>query len=945
MTIPNWYWYLWGKTDREPRPGRPDWHHVLCHLIDVAAAAEALLADPRAEHWTQRIAAALGAEVEPLRRRLPFLIGLHDLGKASPGFQCKSKTHLERLLAAGAPWPKRDPEPLRHDLELGRTFADTLAELRVLVPEGVSEWPFYQAVGHGICAHHGSFFKPGELTGMPEIPRTGEEEWPWEAEWQRARGWLAAELRRLLGAPAEPLSCRPRNLSAVMMLLNGFTILADWIGSDTDYFSPEGLPDFERYVATARDAAHRAIHERNLLSFLRWQSDPTFSALFPTRTARPVQQALDVEALPALPGQFLAIIEAPMGEGKTEAALLLACRAAFQCGCAGFYFALPTVATSNQMYGRVQRLLHGLPGHRSVLALVNGLAEFHSDVETALRTRKAPPAYPEEQGVYFDTWYLPRKRSLLAAYGVGTVDQALLCALNTRHVGLRLLGLAGKAVIIDEVHAYDLYMSTLLDTLLRWLRELGASVILLSATLPSARRAALLSAFAPEPLEATAPGEAPYPLISLAEAGGGSRELPSGEAARRLEVTLERRPDGERCRAENVRRLLEEVRGNGRAVWICNTVGEAQAVFRELERQAASRPHAPELLLFHARFLQADRREREAEVLARFGPPPVDEHGQPLRSWDEPGRPAILVATQVVEQSLDLDFDLMVSQLAPIDLLLQRLGRLWRHPDRTERGGITAPRLVLLEPGMGDEGPEFGGSAWVYSRLILLRTLLLLKRREAGAPLRLPGEIRKLVEAVYPPDAAALPSVEDAEAGGLRPEWFRSAWARQQRDEARQYAEARIRVLRDPLPGGDFYAVQNELVEDGAAESYLAMQTRLGRPSVRVCLLPAGDALEQRIRAADELRRDDARRVLDATVSLSAPALVKWVEARRAAADRKHFPQAFAATNALRDLALLSLANGCFRWPAGERERWLRLDPQLGLVYDRDEEEEDDPGE
>lgn len=945
-----WTDYLWGKTDREPRPERPDWHHLLCHLIDVGVAAELLLADPRAAHWTGRLATALGADVEALQRVLPFLIGLHDLGKASPGFQVKSEVHLARLLAAGAPWPQRTPQPLRHDLELGRTFADTLEELQVLVLEVGLPGPFYQAVSHGIGAHHGSFFKPGELNAEPEVPCAGEEDpgCPWEAEWLRARGWLAAELRRLSGCPAEPLRCRPRNLSAVMLLLNGFTILCDWIGSDTHYFPPKGLPDFDEYVKQARGRAADAIQERSLLAYLSWDTEPTFAGLFPGRAPRSVQQALDVETLPVLPGQFLAIIEAPMGEGKTEAALLLACRAARQCGCAGFYFALPTVATSNQMYDRVQRLLQGIAGHGSVLVPVNGLMEFHPDVEAALRTRTTPPAYPEEQGVHFDSWYLPRKRSLLAAYGVGTVDQALLCALNTRHVGLRLLGLAGKVVIVDEVHAYDLYMSTILDTLVRWLRELGATVILLSATLPASRREALLAAFAGDKASAACPtlaATAPYPLISLAAPGGGSWAVPAGEAARRMEVALEIRADGERCRAENARWLLDQLRGNGRAVWICNTVGEAQAVFWELEQQTAGHPDAPELLLFHARFLQGDRRAREAEVLTRFGPPPFDEGGTPRRSWNAPARATILVATQVVEQSLDLDFDLMVSQLAPVDLLLQRLGRLWRHSDRTERGGAERPRFVLLEPLVGENGPEFGNTGYVYSHLILLRTLLCLRQRRLTAPLSLPGEIRELVEAVYPAEADALPDDERATAAGLQPEWFRCALALHQKEAQKQLDEARLRVLRDPLPGGAFYVAQNGLVEDAEADSYLAMQTRLGRPSVRVCLLPSGGELERQTRGRTDLERDRVKQLLDHTVSLATPALVRWVEERRAAADQRYFPSAFSAVNALRDVALLPLTEVGFRWPSGERERWLRLDERLGIVYDRDEEDEDARGE
>ena len=227
-----------------------------------------------------------------------------------------------------------------------------------------------------------------------------------------------------------------------------------------------------------------------------------------------------------------------MGEGKTEAAVYLADRWAASSGQDGHYFALPTQATSNQMFGRIREYLQDrYEGTQVQLQLLHGHASLSSEFAALRQINNLvfAPGYPgvdddsDELTVVASEWFTHRKRGLLAPFGVGTIDQALLAALQTKHVFVRLFGLAYKTVIVDEVHAYDAYMTTLLERLLEWLAALGSSVVLLSATLPKARREQLLAAYArglgKEP-EGTAP-RAEYPRVSWVsqDAKNGSRTV------------------------------------------------------------------------------------------------------------------------------------------------------------------------------------------------------------------------------------------------------------------------------------------------------------------------------------------------------------------------------------------------------------------------------------
>jgi CRISPR-associated endonuclease/helicase Cas3 len=530
--------------------------------------------------------------------------------------------------------------------------------------------------------------------------------------------------------------------------LAGLCAVADWIGSDVEHLPYQRAPaDLELYWTEAVKRASVACEHAGLIRATPATS--TFTGLFPDKTPRDVQ--ILTESL-QLNSPALVIVEAEMGKGKTEAALSLAARCMHTGAADGITIALPTMATSNAMFERVEKCAARLfSGGEVQLALAHGRARRQPRFMALAnhRLQERDPDAPEAS-VTCARWLLNRKRILLAQLGVGTIDQALQAALVVRHQFVRMFSLSRNVVIIDEVHAYDAYMEVLLEHLLAWLGALRVPVILLSATLPSERREALARAWRGEPAQgpdvpATSLGSAcarPYPLVSVTtpqqtrtitlDNAGPSRTLKIERAVRCGESRLHETRVAER--------LVSAARAGARVVWIRNTVGEAQRAFGVV----AANGGGVERRLFHARFRGCDRSRIEQAVLAGYG-----------KRAPSGGR--VLVATQVVEQSLDLDFDEMHTDLAPVDLLLQRAGRLHRH-DRRRPAGHEEPHLIVHVPSDGYvTALRFGPSQYVYD----IGTLWLADRALRSRPaVELPGDIRALVEETYHPDSRAelLPS-------------------------------------------------------------------------------------------------------------------------------------------------------------------------------------------
>lgn len=659
-----------------------------------------------------------------------LVVACHDLGKACPGFQCKWPN---LLIETGLQLPRSPNTKINHG------FVSQIALTELLQEKG---WPYELAemVADAVGCHHGERISPVKLQNLEGDRRAIGNE-----GWDQARRSLLESLLDVFRPQKEPTKL---TLSGPeFMLLSGLTSFADWIGSNEDWFPFGTLDDcldlqgwFQKRRASA-DQAMDAIgwKTRTPLSLEQKSFEQVFGFV-----PRPLQQAVS-DVLADMRQPFILLVEAPMGEGKTEAAFFAHLDLQRRFGHRGLYVALPTKATGNAMFKRTLKFLKDQGTDRKLdLQLLHGGA-FLNETYQKLRVYGIHDS-TKGGGIRAGEWFTHKKRALLSEYGVGTVDQAILPILPVRHNFVRLWGLANRVVIFDEIHAYDAYTGTLLVQLLRWLLALGSSVVLLSATLPPSIRRKLAEAVNAYLQEQ----ETAYPRLSIFSSG----EKPvqkhfETDSARRKTVRLLSIPSD----LFSIRSAMEEhlVKG-GMGLALVNTVQRAQDLYRlfpegdTLEREGwrvgKKLTDGTEVFLFHARFPAEQRQQREDMALEIFG-----------QGGKREGR-KILVATQVVEQSLDLDFDLMVTDLAPIDLVLQRAGRLWRHErDIMDRANICEPTLIVAGLA-GAEPPSFDEPLWwgnVYRKDLLLRTWILFKA-EQKQNLNLPEEIDGLVRAVYEED-------------------------------------------------------------------------------------------------------------------------------------------------------------------------------------------------
>ncbi len=710
--IPDCVRALWAKSDQNAG------HGLLAHMLDVAAVTDVLLGFEPGQTLVN-MARDLGLSPAHARRWIAALVGLHDFGKAIPGFQAKWHGGAQVCRDAGLPF-----EPLRA-LQCDRHSLATQALLPELLSHVCGADPDWcRRVVQAISAHHGFHFL------QTDVDQNGPVRQP--AEWFAARQSLLEIYWSALAPEGEPPN-RPCEFPAINWLA-GLVSAADWIGSNTDWFPMgERCQDFDGYWEDARARARVAL---TAIGWREWRPllaetqsvDTLLSRIVGRRDLTPrALQIVGDALLQEARGPALLLVEAPMGEGKTELAFLAHLRLQHRNSHRGLYVALPTQATGNALFTRACTFVHAFSAGPQDIQLQHGGAAMNEEF-ARLRAVGDDPA---SESLSASAWFGQRKRPMLSPYGVGTLDQALYSVLNVKHHFVRLWGLGNRVVVLDEVHAYDLYTSGLIEALLRWLKALGSSVILMSATLPRDRRRALLAAWgcaaASDEVD-----DVPYPRLMLADTRG---IWPRHVSARKLKpIALAGLGIDLQMLAKHA---LAQLREGGCGVVIVNTVRRAQdlhqIVWAEMAGDTAF-ADAP-LLLFHARFPADQRRGIEERVLSMFG------QGVP-----RPAR-ALLIATQVVEQSLDIDFDFMVSDLAPVDLLLQRAGRLHRH-DRKDRPGAHADARLWVAGLLPEALPDMKSTAWgfVYHPYILGRTWALLCQVQT---IHLPEDIDRMVQQVY----------------------------------------------------------------------------------------------------------------------------------------------------------------------------------------------------
>lgn len=902
---------LWGKNKGLTRS-----YPLICHLLDTAATVGALWDATLTDEARDGIAGRLGVSAGTCRQWVCLWAGLHDIGKVSPPFQAMVpeayKALCDRPEYAHAEGAERDR--LRHDAAGHWALAQVLADWgypQIRRPSGSASQQIAQMLG----GHHGCFHRALEAKHLrapgawqPGLGGPG---------WADQRSRHADAVRRLVvggGQDHLPEGALPADV-AVRLL--GLIVVADWLSSQEQVIEARlpaegwvgGEEELRCHWQLAVDQAQGLVRSARL-----------GVARFPARgfgeqfsfTPNALQAGI-AQRLPGLAeaGAGLLLITAPTGEGKTEAALYGASVMARASGAGGLYFALPTMATADAMFERVAAFAEAnVEGDRALTLLhsMAWLSEVYGQTTRPAESDVGVGAAVADghSGTEAGQWLRGSKRGLLAPLGAGTIDQALTAVLPVRYNVLRLLGLSNKVLVVDEAHAYDPWMHSLLVRLLEWLGAMRAPVVLLSATLAGRVASSLVEAYrrgcgfgdpaAVEPV---------YPGWLYVDAGTGAVSPPQQVASgRERTVRLEvegvvwdadtGRPGGAGSRSAALVRQLEPVVGQGGCALVCcTTVAEAQRTYRLL--QARFPELAGErggLMLLHSRYPAQRRREITRRCEEAFG--------KPGRGGRRPVR-AVLVATQVVEQSLDLDFDVVVSDLAPLAQLLQRVGRCMRH-ERAGRpdwvGGD--PRLVVLEPSAGGRVSVPRSWGTVYDVGLLERTSVLLREAQPVG-VAVPGDVQRLVDAVYAEDfAERLPD---------------AAGERQRRLDAARDAEVLAQqqlasMTAVPPPAG---LVDLSRLSDaglGLLDEAL-VTTRLGadseravcfyrQPDRRFTLDPHGRVDVPGARGAGRLSRQDVRDVMEQSVPLPG----RWLAER---GDEQEPPASWTDRPVLADLAVLRM--------------------------------------
>ena len=868
-------------------------HGLLAHLLDVAAVAEVLLQhEPPAT--CIRAAKVLSVDEAAAQRWIAASAGLHDFGKAIAGFQAKWPDGQRQVALNGLDFMPATMACDNHSLATAALLTPRLAHLSSAPPQWCAD------VVQAISAHHGYHFQPVQVAAGK--PRRESPRWVAAREAILQAYWMTLAPQGVPGAEALPLP--------MVNWLAGLTSVADWIASNPDWFPMgerrDSLTEYYRY---AKELASQALQQ------IRWPGyvpllleevdlDERLGRIVQRQgvTARPLQRGGD-QLLRDVCGPALLLVEAPMGEGKTELAFLAHLRLQAANQHRGLYVALPTQATGNAMFERATTFLRAFASGPMDVQLVHGGAAMNEDLR-ALRDINQSA----QETLAASAWFGQRRRPLLSPYGVGTVDQALYAVLNVKHHFVRLWGLSNRVVVLDEVHAYDTYTSGLIDMLLRWLKALGCSVVLMSATLPRSRRNELLAAWGADGQAAPEPD---YPRLLLAD-DAGVRAL---QVAARPLAPIALSGLGSEIEAL-ADAAMAGIAGGGCGALIVNTVQRAQNLYVALQsRIAATELRDVTLLLFHARFPADERAELERRVRWLFG-----------FEGERPSR-ALLVATQVVEQSLDVDFDFLLSDLAPVDLLLQRAGRLHRHVrPRPEAHAQARLQVAGLLPGAV---PELKKTAWgfVYDPYVLGRTWALLLQQTT---LRLPDDIDRLVQAVYDRDQDLPECLDPVAREFIEVEAYGAFVAKWNKERSEAFS---IVVHPDAEPQ-EAYTNKPHGHEEDELGLGLENRTRLGPETITLVPVLVGGDGRWHVRAGDAGFVPDqpvdaaiARALYNRQIKLGRAGVVKHFRATP-------IPLAFASHALLQHVYPMPLQDGvCVTGNV-----LLRLSAALGLVVEKEGE-------
>lgn len=728
---------LWAKKD--DNNGRYLWLPLTVHLEDTMNVSRWLfvnwLSESQRELCVQGLRGCGNREdvtTDLACGLAAFLGGIHDIGKATSAFQTKkgfnnSPTLDDELLCklekAGfsgiSSIVLSDPNCSHH----------SVAGEFLLKKYGVKD-----DIGSIVGGHHG---KPiDDLLVLYDQDaytenyfQSGDSNSLIYNRWSNAQKTIFDwSLRESGFASAEDL---PEISQPVQVIYEGLLIMADWIASNSEYFPLIDIDDEEPLDTKVR-------FQNGMRSWIKDSpiqigACPEENRLFNDRfgfTPREFQ-AIVYETVESIKKPGIMILEAPMGLGKTEAALAAAEVLMAKTGSSGIFFGLPTQATSNSMFRRVGSWLENLTkyyGTPQSLRLSHGKAALNDDMNRLRDSASLINAdESSDESVFVNEWFSGRKKAMLDDFVVGTVDGFLLSALKQKHLALRHLGFSKKVIIIDEVHAYDTYMQQYLEEALRWMGAYGAPVILVSATLPPEKREALIRSYLGDEGDIVLSEDTrkimwsvdSYPLITYSD-GEDIKTQTDFTKNENKQINVKRLEEDELLGA--VSTLLND---GGVLGIIVNTVKRAQ----ELCRKCKSEFGDEVVELLHSSFIATDRVDKESNLVKMIG-----------KNGMRPEK-KIIIGTQVIEQSLDIDFDVMITDLCPVDLLLQRAGRLHRHNIERPRG-LEEPQLYVM--GTSETFDFDHGSEKVYCKYYLIRTQHYLPD-----VIRIPSDIPNLIQKVY----------------------------------------------------------------------------------------------------------------------------------------------------------------------------------------------------
>lgn len=765
---------LWAKASRCTETS---WTPLHVHMCDSAFVCSILWNEWVPANVKSRI--AKGVRIKDLlvdQRQAgtlcTFVAGVHDVGKATPSFQSRRIPGNDTLTSIFRDNLSKNGLRFRTDLNDPRAIPHSTASELILERVGIDRTI---AVIPG--GHHGKTPSRKELRILPESypNNTGFE----YSEWSEIQSELVHYCAEFCGLSMDDLRKTTIDVES-QVLITGLVVISDWIASNESLFPLLDGASLDDEMLSRR---HEMARSRIVLPS-KWIANPTSEReLFTTRfpyEPRPFQKSVEVAAK-SMDRPGIMILEAPMGEGKTEAALIAAEVMMSRFNLGGIMFALPTQATADGLFPRIRGWIDSATvdgsGFHTVF-LAHGKSKFNKDY-SSLKHIGFGDSENHGGGEVVHDWFTGKRKGILSDFVIGTVDQVLMMGLKQRHAEMRHLGLSGKVVIIDECHAYDAYMGSYLCRALSWLGSYGVPTILLSATLPPERRRALIEAYTDYKMEHDDGRGHSYPRITFTGTENIVTIAPE-QSNRSMDVSIVRICDG-----ELISRIVSASARGGYVGVIVNTVRRAQALASKLSE------HIPpeDIRLLHSGFTGMDRSAHESEVLESMHPP--IRRPAPFRM--------IVVGTQVMEQSLDLDFDILFTDLCPIDLLLQRIGRLHRHCN-PRPPGMESPTCFVIDNAEDDFDK---GSEAVYGRYQLYNTRMLLED-----VISIPDDIPRLVDAAYSESGLEPPASIADEYDNARGTQRRLTMDKDRRASAFQISEpTRMRDLvgwlDNPIVDGD----------------------------------------------------------------------------------------------------------------------------------------------